>query len=405
MSSLNNIEHIWSTITEVDTQAMRDQARASFRVAVLGHDPEALYWLADTLRTDPFSQTVLSLPQTLWAYQLPADQEIIDSASGFDLVLVVLPPKDSDDKAEVAVMQRITLANPQVPMIAVHLVEGLDLYVAPMAEANRYASASAQVDMTAEDPFARDLAPRLLSLFPDRHVALAHHLPGLRPAVVMRLIKETSVANAGYSASTGVAELVPVLFLPLNVADLIILSKNQALMSYKLALCLGQDIALQEMAVELAGVLGSGFIWRELARSLVGWVPGWGIVPKVAIAYAGTYVIGEAVFYWYAYRQQLTAERMKELYGEAMVEGKEKALELVPKQRPQLKLPALPRPALRRPSLRRQPQRCPNCQHKVGRKQQFCPSCDFSLIDPESASIDTDDFTSDHDDSRFKIED
>ncbi len=403
MSSLANLEHIWSTITEIDTRAIREQVQAPFRVAILGSDTSAVHWLVDTLRTDPFNRILLSLPQTIWAYQLPADQDIIDSAAGFDLVFVIMPDEEKDSGMEASALQQLSAANPQLPTIAIHMVEGRILYADPLTDAGRYATASAQIDRLADDPFAQDIISRVLALLPERHVVLAHHMPGLRPAITKRLIKETSIANAGYAASTGVAELVPLLFLPLNMADVVILSKNQALMSYKLALCLGQDIAVQEMAVELAGILGSGFIWRELARSLVGWVPGWGIVPKIAIAYAGTYVIGEAVFYWYAYRQQLTAERMKELYGEALVEGKEKALELVPKQRPQLNLPALPRPALRRPSLRRQLQTCPNCQHKIRRKEQYCPNCDFHLIEPEPLPTDIDDLIPDHDDSKFKI--
>jgi uncharacterized protein (DUF697 family) len=124
-----------------------------------------------------------------------------------------------------------------------------------------------------------------------------------------------------------------VLNIPFNMADIVILTKNQALMAYKLTLSLGHDIGAQEMAAQLAGVLGSGFVWRELARRLVGFIPLWGLVPKVAVAYAGTYVTGYAVFQWYAYGQTLSPEKMRQLYAQALAEGKRRAAALVPRRR------------------------------------------------------------------------
>ena len=56
-------------------------------------------------------------------------------------------------------------------------------------------------------------------------------------------------------------------------------------------------------------------MWRQIAAALVGLVPGYGIVPKTAVAYGGTYVVGLAATRWYetglltdAERKRITAE-------------------------------------------------------------------------------------------------
>jgi len=351
MSSLTNLEHIWSTITEVDVQSIREQAQIPFQVAVLGSDADAVHWLHDALRIDPFENVLYPLPQTLWVYHLPGDGHIIESTAGFDLALIVAREGEQND-LERQMFADLRIANPHLPVLLVQVAEANALQSYGPA---RYGINPAIVSVfpTDSDPFAHALVPRLLALFPEQHVMLAHHLPGLRRAIAQRLIKETSIANAGYSASTGIAELVPVLLIPLNVADVVVLSKNQALMSYKLALALGKDIAVQEMAVELAGVLGTGFVWRELAHFLVGLAPGIGLVPKIAVAYAGTYVIGQAVYVWYGHKRKLTPAQMKQMFAEAMTEGRARAAALAPKRRPKLRLPSVSRPALPRPRLRR----------------------------------------------------
>ncbi len=72
---------------------------------------------------------------------------------------------------------------------------------------------------------------------------------------------------------------------------------------------------------------------------------------------------------------------MKEMFSEAMAEGRIRAAALAPKRRPKLRLPAVPRPALPRPSLRRRKPTCPNCQVTIKRNAHFCSNCGFSLVE------------------------
>lgn len=343
MPNWNDLSHLWSTLTEVDTSALREQVRTPFRVAVLGSDARAVHWLIDQLRTDPFSGQLHALPHTLLPYTLPISDTVLQEAAAGDVAILVLAEEQAELKAERQAFATLREHNRSLTLIIVHLQAAKESTSIAAARRNWRGAAEVVVSSQHPHPLAVDLIPTLIDLFPERQVALAHYLPALRADIARAIINETCLTNAGYAASTGLAEIIPVLNIPFNVADIVVLTKNQVLMAYKLALSLGQDIGAQEMAAQLAGVLGSGFMWRELARRLVGFIPLWGLIPKVAVAYAGTYVTGYAVFQWYAYGQTLSPERMRQLYAQALTEGKRRAGALVPQKRPRLHLPSFRR--------------------------------------------------------------
>jgi uncharacterized protein (DUF697 family) len=136
---------------------------------------------------------------------------------------------------------------------------------------------------------------------------------------------ETARANAGYSFSTGLAEILPILDIPLNIGAMIVPSKNQLLMSYRIALAAGKTGQPRELIAEIIGVLGGGLIFRQVARQLVGLLPVIGLVPKVAVAYGGTWAIGKAVAAWATGGSALTAARLKELSREGLARGRKVA--------------------------------------------------------------------------------
>jgi hypothetical protein len=71
------------------------------------------------------------------------------------------------------------------------------------------------------------VAQALLSaVSPEMRLALARHLVPLREPLFAELIEETARTNAMYALTTGLAEVVPVLDVPLNVADIVVLTKN-----------------------------------------------------------------------------------------------------------------------------------------------------------------------------------
>lgn len=146
------------------------------------------------------------------------------------------------------------------------------------------------------------IASAVLELAPDLAPALARRFPVFRPAASERLIRETSRANAQFALLSSVPANLPVVGGAAgNVADLAVLTKNQGLLVYKLAGLHGRDLNERlALAIEIAPVVGSAFLWRTLARSLLGFLPG--VVaglPKAAVAYAGTYAVGEIARYYY----------------------------------------------------------------------------------------------------------
>ena len=190
------------------------------------------------------------------------------------------------------------------------------------------------VSVLTPESVQQTVVPALLRTLPATlHLAVARQLPVCRPAVIRELIEEASRTNALYTASTGVAEIVPVLNVPLNVADTVVLTKNQLLMAYKVALAAGKTGKPQELVTEIIGVLGGGLLFRQAARGLVGLVPLWGLVPKVAVAYAGTQVIGTVAALWATEGRTVSAADVQGLYREALERGRALAQRLSPLQR------------------------------------------------------------------------
>jgi uncharacterized protein (DUF697 family) len=109
---------------------------------------------------------------------------------------------------------------------------------------------------------------------------------------------------------------------------MIILTKSQAFLAYKLGLLFGFSTRWQDYVTEFGGVIGGGFVWRQIARSLVGLIPVWGIIPKVAISYSGTYVVGHAILGWYITGRHLNAKQMRALTSQAFTKGKDYASKL-----------------------------------------------------------------------------
>jgi hypothetical protein len=144
---------------------------------------------------------------------------------------------------------------------------------------------------------------------------------------------------------------------------------------------LGFSTRWQDYVAEFGGVLGGGFLWRELARTLVGLIPVWGIIPKTAISYAGTYVIGHFILQWYLTGRHLSRKQMQQLYKSAFARGKNMARSLLGR----LPRPRLPKPKISRPRLpRRKPralpapaviQTCTQCGRTSAADASFCQYC------------------------------
>lgn len=173
------------------------------------------------------------------------------------------------------------------------------------------------VDLTTEDPNVKEtvflsaldhetiiatLGPVIIDLMPGLLLGLGRRVPVLRPLIAQKLIRSASTENAQIAALTNLADLVPVIG-PIvgSAADLIVLTRNQVMLVYRLALLHGKTIgSTSRLISEIVPVLGLGFLWRTIARQLANFMPfGLGIVPKISIAFAGTYAVGQSASYFY----------------------------------------------------------------------------------------------------------
>ncbi len=67
-------------------------------------------------------------------------------------------------------------------------------------------------------------------------------------------------------------------------------------MAFLISAANDHEIGYDEQKLELGAIVLGAFGWRSLARELVGKIPlGGGLIPKAAIAYAGSYVVGKGL--------------------------------------------------------------------------------------------------------------
>jgi uncharacterized protein (DUF697 family) len=222
-----------------------------------------------------------------------------------------------------------------------------------------------------------EFVPAMLKLLPDHVLALARQFPLFRTETAHQIISDTCVSNAAYALSTGIAEIVPILDIPLNIADMFVLTKAQAFLVYRLGLALGLSTRWQDYVAEFGSVLGGGFLWRQVARSLIGLIPAWGIIPKVAVSYAGTYVVGNVIYQWYLTGRHISSHQMRQLYVQAFARGKHLAQNMairLPKPRrkkkEQLALPA---------TTITDGRACPSCGKTSAKDAAFCQYCGAKL--------------------------
>jgi hypothetical protein len=165
----------------------------------------------------------------------------------------------------------------------------------------------------------RDQAPGL---------ALARTFPPFRKPVSERIIATVSKENAMFSIATAMPNVFPgILTLPWSVpeamSDTAVLTINQIRMAFLLAAASDRPIGYREQKMEVGGIVAAAFGWRGVARQLVSKIPfGGGIVPKAAIAYAGTYVEGMSLERMYSRGYGLTRNERSLAYGSALERGR-----------------------------------------------------------------------------------
>jgi uncharacterized protein (DUF697 family) len=155
---------------------------------------------------------------------------------------------------------------------------------------------------------------------PDLRVPLARRLPGFRELAAEFAIRDVSRANAEFAAVSTVGSVIPGLafLFPAAAFDILMLTKNQVLLLFRLAAIYGEDVNIRARVGEILPVLGGALGWRTLARELAGALPGAiGLPVRAGIAYTGTYVAGRAAQLAFDEGRRPTRQEMLRLYEEA----------------------------------------------------------------------------------------
>ena len=176
------------------------------------------------------------------------------------------------------------------------------------------------VDDTRGDEWRRTIRTVLAEMDEERLLAVGRHFPVLRSTVADGLVRGTSVANAQFATMSNLPAVVPIIGNIIGAtADFLVLTKNQMLLIFKLAAVYGRDIDdRKRVYVEMAPVVGAGFVWRTVARQLAALAPGLiGALPKIAIAYSGTYVVGRSAQFYYEEGHAPTREDLEAFYQQA----------------------------------------------------------------------------------------
>ena len=174
----------------------------------------------------------------------------------------------------------------------------------------------------------------------DLELALARTFPAFRTAVVGRLIQRVARENALFSVVTALPNVIPsIIELPWAVgefaSDTAFLTMNQIRLALMLSAVHGHPVGYGDLKVEIAAIVAGAFGWRAVARELAGKIPlGGGLIPKAAISFAATWVVGLGVDKARRTGETLTRAEREAAYGFALKRGREVAAELVDQRSP-----------------------------------------------------------------------
>jgi hypothetical protein len=157
---------------------------------------------------------------------------------------------------------------------------------------------------------------------------LARNFHPFRQPVVDRIIHSVSRDNALFAVVTALPDVIPsILELPWSLgefaSDTAFLTINQIRMAFLIAAASDKPVGYSLQKTEIASIVTGAFGWRALARELAGKIPfGGGLVPKGAIAFAGTYVAGLGLDRFHRLGYGLTRAERRDSYQSAFERGK-----------------------------------------------------------------------------------
>ena len=175
---------------------------------------------------------------------------------------------------------------------------------------------------------------RIIHQHEDLAIPLARHLEPFRRPVANHIIGKIARENALFSVATALPDIVPLLSLPWAAgefaSDTAVLTANQIRMAFMLGAASNREVGYREQRNEIGSIIAGAFGWRAVARELVGKIPlGGGLIPKAAIAWAGTQVVGKSLERYYRIGYGYTKSERKAAWEDAIEKGKQVAATLI----------------------------------------------------------------------------
>jgi hypothetical protein len=162
----------------------------------------------------------------------------------------------------------------------------------------------------------------------DLHLALARSFPPFRKPVLDWIVQDIAKENALFAVVSALPNVVPsVLELPWAMgefaSDTTFITLNQIRMAFMIGAACGKKIGLTDQTAEIVSIAAGALGWRALARELVGKIPlGGGLIPKGAVAYAATYVMGKGIERLHDDGRRFSRKEKRDLYQSAYEVGK-----------------------------------------------------------------------------------
>ena len=183
-----------------------------------------------------------------------------------------------------------------------------------------------------EDP--RRVVREILDKKEELGLPLARLFTPFREEVCTRLIHKLSLENAAFSLATAIPNIAPILGLGWAVgefaSDSVVLTMNQVRLAFFLGAANDRPVGYTDQRTEVASIIAGAFGWRAIAREIISKIPmGGGLIPKAAIAYAGTYVVGKSLERYYRFGYKYTRSERREAYANAFAKGKVIAANLI----------------------------------------------------------------------------
>lgn len=295
-----NISQFWRITRELDINGLRERFERPVSLRVLGSDAALAERVARLIEPDPEAGEV-----TAGILGAPS-RERADA-----YIAAIGGPLDADARRALS-----ELSVGDEPLLVVQSDEAEGVVVLGIPDERILTLGVAEADDEVRDR----LFKALVQAAPDVILSAGRRHPLLREPIADHLIFDTSRVNAQFAALASLPANLPLIGgLVGDVADTIVLTKNQVLLLFKLAGLYGRDVEIgPELIVETLPVVGGAFFWRTTARTLVGLLPPLlGLLPKTVVAYTGTFVVGQTARYYYRFGNRPPPEIVEELRQEA----------------------------------------------------------------------------------------